>query len=213
MHILHVVGDTRHQTSHRIAGEKGHGQILQVPEERQAQIMHDEVAGFFHDDFLEEIEHEIDHDQQQVGACNHQKTLELGVAQGLALSRGEPPEIFVRKEPAPILPHQQPGVALPEGRQGGVVGGQEQPVGGRRVVRGRRGAGPGDDIAVDGDFGQIGQGQVQHGDQHYKADGGGQHAAIGCDKRQKPTQQSQIPPFVQLPLFEIPQVMLHRGPP
>jgi len=55
MHVLDVVGRPGHQSTHRVAGEKGDGQIQDMDKQLHAQIVHDHEAGIFHDHFLDEI--------------------------------------------------------------------------------------------------------------------------------------------------------------
>jgi hypothetical protein len=61
VHVLDVVGDPGDQAGHGIAGEKAQGHALDVAVQADAQIVHDPVAGQFHDQVLGKGEDENGH--------------------------------------------------------------------------------------------------------------------------------------------------------
>ena len=63
MHVLNIVGRPGDQTCHRVFGEKGYCQALDVPEEGHSQIVHYHMACIFHDNLLNEIKTEIEADE------------------------------------------------------------------------------------------------------------------------------------------------------
>ena len=62
MHVLNIICDPSHQTAHGIARKECNRQALDMGKQCHPQIMHDHLAGIFHDDDLNHIENKPGHD-------------------------------------------------------------------------------------------------------------------------------------------------------
>ena len=89
MHILDIVGDAGDQTAYGIAREEGQRKVHNAVEEFQPQIVHDPVTGVFHDQALQEIEHEIQANQEQEGGRDPDQAAQVRMPQSLERGRGQ----------------------------------------------------------------------------------------------------------------------------
>ena len=67
---VHIGGDPRHQTSHRVLVEEADVQVLQVAEDLAAQIEHHFLAGPLHQVGLDELQREGEQQKPDIKAAN-----------------------------------------------------------------------------------------------------------------------------------------------
>ena len=58
MHVLNIIGHPGHQPTDRIFRKKGYGKRLNMLKKAQAKIMHNLLAGIFHNHLLEKVKTE-----------------------------------------------------------------------------------------------------------------------------------------------------------
>ena len=173
MHVLDVVGHPGHQSGHGIAGEKAQGHVLDVTVQANAQVVHDPVAGKFHDQVLGKGENENGHHHPHEQTGDAQQAGQVRVPQPAQGGPVEAAEVF-QPDCRPFSPDLKQ-ILLPVDHRSDdriiQVNGQPPLMSLIRIVRVAGDTVPGKNMTVDDLLGDVGDGQLQQGNGHHQDHG------------------------------------------
>ena len=213
VHVLDVARDAGDQPPDRVAGEELEGEVLDVVEDAHAQVVHDALAGDFHDHGLGEVEREVTEHEGDEKRGQEREAGDVAAAQPGELVRGEGGQGRVGRVRGLAVDLGQARVAAEDLRRGRVgevdpqaaAGGLPPGLDPGAVVRGH-------DVAVDRLLGQDRQRELEERDQHHQADRPQQRPEVRPAEGRQASQQLEVVGLPEPRFLEVVELRRHARP-